>query len=105
MTTAFGIEEMRAAIADLSAGNGDAAEFEVLVARALSDGSLTPEIARTVLHEGMASGVIDAATLERLGLGSVLSNETLIRVSPPAPDRDVHTRVNEGRGQTPGVAP
>ena len=28
MTTAFGIEEMRAAIADLSAGNGDAAEFD-----------------------------------------------------------------------------
>jgi formylglycine-generating enzyme required for sulfatase activity len=105
MTTSFGIEEMRAAIADLSAGNGDAAEFEALVTRALSDGSLTPEIARTVLHDGIASGVIDAATLERLGLESVPSNETLMRVSPPAPARDVHTRVNEARVQTQWADP
>jgi hypothetical protein len=107
MTTSTGIEQVRDAIAALGAGKTDAAEFEALVARALSDGSLTPEIARTVLDDGVASGVIDAGTLGRLGLQSVPSTQTRMRVLPATPDRGAvaDTRVNEARVQTEWVDP
>jgi serine/threonine protein kinase len=107
MTTSTGMKQVRDAIAALGAGKTDAAEFEALVARALSDGSLTPEIARTVLDDGVASGVIDAGTLGRLGLESDLSDQTRRRVLPAAPDRRAvaDTRVNEARVQTEWVDP
>ena len=105
MTASFGIDEMRAAVADLSAGKGDAAEFEARVSAGLSDGSLTPELARTVLGEGIASGAVDAAAFERLGLASVPANETLLRMSPPASDPAAPTRFNEARVQTQWVDP
>jgi hypothetical protein len=107
MTTSTGIDQVRDAIAALGAGKTDAAEFEALVARALSGGSLTPEIARTVLDDGVASGVIDAGTLGRLGLESVPSTQTRMRVMPAAPDRGAvaDTRVNEVRVQTEWVDP
>jgi serine/threonine protein kinase len=107
MTTSTGMKQVHDAIAALGAGKINAAEFEALVARALSDGSLTPQIARTVLDDGVASGMIDAGMLGRLGLELDPSDQTRRRVLPAAPDRAVvsDTRVNEARVQTEWVDP
>jgi len=107
MTTSNGLEQARAAIAALAAGNADLAEFEGLVAQALRDGSLTPEIARTVLEDAIASGAIHADTLDRLGLERVSSNQTRMRVLPADSDLAAlgHTRINEARVETVWVDP
>jgi acetyl-CoA acetyltransferase len=68
MTTSNGLEQVRAAIAALAAGKADLPGFEALVAQALRNGSLTPEIAWSVLDDAIASGAIHADTLNRLGL-------------------------------------
>ncbi len=107
MATSTGLEQVRGAIAALADGMTDAPTFEALVGRALQDGSLAPEIARTVLDEAIASGALDAGALSRLGLDSVASTQTRLRAPAAAPDRaDAgNTRIDTARAATEWADP
>ncbi|MGP0083440.1 MAG: serine/threonine-protein kinase [Steroidobacteraceae bacterium] len=107
MTTSNGLEQVRAAIAALAAGKADLPGFEALVAQALRNGSLTPEIAWSVLDDAIASGAIHADTLNRLGLERLAADRTRMRVSPAQSDLAAsgHTRINEARVETEWVDP
>ncbi len=105
-TPTTGLEQVRSAVAALAEGKTAPAQVEALLAHELQQGSVTPEIARTILDEAIAAGSLDAGVLSRLGLDAVPSNQTRLRDLPSAATRAAgNTRVNEARVNTEWADP
>jgi len=89
------LDRIRAALAEMVAGNIQLAEFEQLIAAAIAAGSLTSPGVRRALESAVVDGTLKLETLRRLGVDERDDAATIFR-----PARGASLKADQGGGET-----